>query len=140
MKLNEVITNIRLRYATEIPSYRAFKPRQLARQNIEGNFSKQYSLLWSYGVELRKVSSGNTFKLNINCLVQRMQLIFERCYIYFDGTKKTLRKACRPFISLYGCHLMHNYGGILLIIVERDPNDQYLPFAFGVVENETKES
>jgi hypothetical protein len=28
----------------------------------------------------------------------------------------------------------------LLIVVGRDPNDQYFPLAFGVVENETKES
>ncbi|XP_058769901.1 uncharacterized protein LOC131643640 [Vicia villosa] len=32
------------------------------------------------------------------------------------------------------------YGGQLLIAVGRDPNDQYFPLAFGVVETETKES
>lgn len=31
------------------------------------------------------------------------------------------------------------YGGQLLIIVGRDPNDQYFPLAFGVVETETKD-
>jgi hypothetical protein len=39
-----------------------------------------------------------------------------------------------------GCHLKTKYGGQLLIAVGRDPNDQYFPLAFGVVENETKES
>lgn len=32
------------------------------------------------------------------------------------------------------------YDGQLLIVVGRDPNDQYFPLAFGVVESETKES
>lgn len=48
--------------------------------------------------------------------------------------------ACRPFICLDGCHLKNKYGGILLIVVGRGPNDQYLPIAFGVVENETNDS
>jgi hypothetical protein len=39
-----------------------------------------------------------------------------------------------------GCHLKIKYGGQLLIAVGRDPNDQYFPLAFGVVETETKES
>jgi hypothetical protein len=39
-----------------------------------------------------------------------------------------------------GCHLKTKYGGQLLIAVGRDPNDQYFPLAFGVVETETKES
>ncbi|MCI03073.1 hypothetical protein A2U01_0024107, partial [Trifolium medium] len=36
--------------------------------------------------------------------------------------------------------LQPRYGGQLLIAVGRDPNDQYFPLAFGVVETETKES
>jgi hypothetical protein len=32
------------------------------------------------------------------------------------------------------------YGGILLIVVGRDVNDQYFPMVFGVVETETTNS
>lgn len=60
--------------------------------------------------------------------------------MYFDGTKKALTQACRPFISLDGCHLKNKYDGILLIVVGRNPNDQYFPIIFGVVENETNDS
>jgi hypothetical protein len=49
-------------------------------------------------------------------------------------------QGCRPFIGVDGCHLKTKYGGILLIAVGRDPNDQYFPLAFGVCETETKES
>lgn len=56
MKLNNVLQNVRLRYETEILGCRAFKVRRLDRQVIEGDSSKQYSLLWSYDVELRRVS------------------------------------------------------------------------------------
>lgn len=140
MKLNEVVADVKLRYATEIPSCKVFKVRQLARQIIEGDSSKQYNLLWSYSVELRKASSGNTLKININCPTPKLQPRFERWYIFFDGTKNTLTKTCIPFIGLDWCNMKNKYGGILLIIIGRDHNDQYFPTAFGVVENETKDS
>jgi hypothetical protein len=58
----------------------------------------------------------------------------------FDGAKRALKIACRPFIGVDGCHLKSKYGGQLLIAVGRDPNDQYLLVAFAVVETETKET
>ncbi|KAL5171605.1 hypothetical protein HKD37_16G044542 [Glycine soja] len=45
---------------------------------------------------------------------------------------------CRSFIGVDGFHLKTKYGGILLIVVERDPNDQYYPITYVVVESETK--
>ncbi|XP_058784016.1 uncharacterized protein LOC131658774 [Vicia villosa] len=140
MNLNDVVIDVRLRYATEIPGYRAFKARQIARQIVEGDSSKQFNLLWSYDAELRRASPGNTFKLNTTYSGEGSNPRFERCYMCFDGTKMTLKKACRPFIGLDGCHLKHKSGGILLIAVGRDPNDQYLPISFGVVENESKDT
>jgi len=47
---------------------------------------------------------------------------------------------CRPFIGVDGCHLKNSYGGQLLVDVATDPNDQYFPLAFAVVENECKET
>jgi hypothetical protein len=61
MKLTEIVALIRSKYAVEIPACRAFKTRQL----VEGDSSKQYSLLWSYSAELKRASSGNTCKLSI---------------------------------------------------------------------------
>jgi hypothetical protein len=59
--------------------------------------------------------------------------------VCFDGCKRAIN-ACRPFIGLDGCHLKNKYGGILLIAVGRDPNDQYLPLAFVVMETESKDT
>lgn len=65
MKVNDVVAEVRPRYAIDILSCRAFKARYLARKIVEVDSRKQYSLLWSYGAELRRVSLGNTFRLNI---------------------------------------------------------------------------
>lgn len=47
---------------------------------------------------------------------------------------------CRPFIGVNNCHLKTKYGSQLLVVVGKDPNDQYFPLAFVIVEMETKES
>ncbi|XP_058742407.1 uncharacterized protein LOC131614886 [Vicia villosa] len=140
MKLNEVVADIRSRYSPKIPGCRAFKARQIARQIVEGDSSNQFSMLWSYGADLKRASAGNTFKTNTAALAPGLRPRFGRCYLCFDGNKKAMTKTCKPFIGLDGCHLKHRYGGIMLIAVGRDPNDQYLPVAFAVVESETKDT
>jgi hypothetical protein len=140
MKLNEIVAEVRTRFSIDIPTGRAFKARQIARRIMEGDASKQYSLLWSYSAELRRVSPGNTCKLEIDRPGPGLQPRFGRYYVCFEGCKTTIKNACRPFIGLDGCHLKNQYGGILLIAVGRGPNDQYLPLAFAVVETESKDS
>jgi len=61
-------------------------------------------------------------------------------FMCLNGCKKCFKNGCRPFIGVDGCHLKSSYGGQLLVTVVRDPNDQYFPLSFVVVENECKES
>jgi len=65
---------------------------------------------------------------------------FGSFYFCFEGCKKGFTTACRPFVGVDGCHLKTRYGDQLLISVGRDPNYQYFPLAFRVVETECKES
>ena len=46
---------------------------------------------------------------------------------------------CKPFIGLDACHLKNKSRGQLITAVCRDPNDEYFPFAYVVVEAETKD-
>ena len=60
--------------------------------------------------------------------------------MYLEGPKTAFKKACRPLIDVNVCHLKSKFGGQLLIGFGKDPNDQYMPIAFAVVEIETKET
>lgn len=101
---------------------------------------KTYALLWKYAAELRRVNEGNTCKINMVRSSPESVPRFQSFYFCFDGCKKGFLKGCRPFICVDGCHLKTKYGGQLLVAVGRDPNDEYFPFAFAVVETECKES
>ena len=65
---------------------------------------------------------------------------FERIYICLEGCKKGFLAGCRLIIGLDACHLKTKTGGQLMCAVGRDPNDEYFPFAYVVVETETKDS
>ncbi|XP_045816626.1 uncharacterized protein LOC123909782 isoform X2 [Trifolium pratense] len=141
MKVNDILTHVRKNFSVNIRFWRAWKAKQMAKEIVEGNAARQYNLLWRYSAELRRVSdNGNTCKITIERPHPTLQPRFGSFYFSFDGCKKGFLKACRPFIGVDGCHLKTRYGGQLLIAVGRDPNDQYFPLAFGVVETETKES
>ncbi|KAK7361174.1 hypothetical protein VNO77_03220 [Canavalia gladiata] len=140
LTLTEIIEDVRKNYSAGITGWRAFKARQFAREMVEGDATKQYTLLWSYSAKLQRVSNGNTCKIQLDRPSQNLQPRFASFYMCLDCCKKDFLAGSRPFIGVDGCHLKTRYGGQLLIAVGRDPNDQYLPLAFAVVETETKDS
>ncbi|KAI5432133.1 hypothetical protein KIW84_036037 [Lathyrus oleraceus] len=117
---------------------RVRRAQLIAKKIIEGDADKQYANLWRYVAELKRVNLGNTVKINVKRPLSSIQPMFDSLYFCFDGCKKIFINGYKPFIG--GCHLKTKYGGQLLIVMDRDPNYQYFPFIFGVVETETKES
>lgn len=140
VSLAEIIQDVRRNYATGITVWSAWKAKQIARGIVEGDALKQYTLLWSYCAELKRACAGNTCRLEVERPCPSVPPKFGSFYFCFDGCKRGFLAGCRPFVGVDGCHLKTKYGGQLLIAVGRDPNDQYYPLAFAVVENETKES
>ena len=99
---------------------------------------------------MRRVSPGSTILMKVHTfnegdLAAEMDLIcgvpyFERLYICLEGCKKGFMAGCRPIIGLDACHLKTKSGGQLITAVARDPNEEYFPFAYAVVEAEIKDS
>ncbi|KAI5422925.1 hypothetical protein KIW84_046079 [Lathyrus oleraceus] len=112
MTLNEVVADVRLKYGTDILGYRAFKARQLTRHIVEGDSSKQYNFLWSYGAELRRVSPGNTFKININSPVPGLPPKFERSSSHMN--KLQVSSLCQ------NGHLQESFPLLDLMCLEED--------------------
>ena len=65
---------------------------------------------------------------------------FKRLYIYLEGYKKGFLTRCKPIIALEDNHLKTNSGRQLIIIVARNPNEEYFPLAYAVVEAKMKVS
>ena len=140
MTANEIIDDVRRSYSVAITPWRACRAKEIAMDILEGDGQKQYNMLYDYAAELRRVSTETTVKIKINQPQPTLQPRFGSFYLCLDGCKKGFVNDCRPFIGVDGCHLKTTYGGQLLVAVARDPNDQYFPLAFVVVENECKET
>jgi len=140
IKVTDIMKDMRRNQGVGITFYRAWRAKKRAKDIIEGEDAKQYSLLWRYAAEIKRVSEGNSIKINTERPAPTIQPRFGSFYFYFEGIKQGFLSGCRPFIGIDGCHLKTQFGGQLLITVGRDPNDQYYPLAFRVVEVENKES
>jgi hypothetical protein len=140
VRLKDIMQHMRTHFSLGITMSTAWKAKQYATEVIEGDSIRQYSLLRAYADELTRVSKGNTVVIGVERPMPTLPPRFGSFYFCFEGSKKGFIHGCRPFIGVDGCHLKTKYGGQLLIAVGRDPNDQYFPLAFGVVETETTES
>ena len=65
---------------------------------------------------------------------------FVRLYIYLEDCKKGFITGYRPIIGLDAYHLKTKSGRRLITVIARDPNEEYLPLVYAVVEVETKDS
>ncbi|KAK9998276.1 hypothetical protein SO802_017879 [Lithocarpus litseifolius] len=103
-----------------------------------------------YCEELRRASLGSIVLMKVHTfnegdLAVKMDLVcgvlyFERLYICLEGCKKGFMARCWPIIGLDAYHLKTKSGGQLITTVARDPNEEYFPLVYAVVEAETKDS
>ncbi|WVZ24109.1 hypothetical protein V8G54_002653 [Vigna mungo] len=139
MTVNQIIDDIKKSYSVGISAWKAGKAKQIALDSLVGDGDRQYARLYDYVGELLRVKCG-TFKIKVNQPQPSLPPRFGSFYMCLKGCKQGFLGSCRPFIGVDGCHLKTQYGGQLLVAVGRDPNDQYFPLAFAVVENECKET
>ena len=150
MKLKDIQDAIHKKFTLNITLGKASKAREKAREYIDGAYTQQYNQLWEYCEKLRRANPGSTILIKVHTfnkgdLATEMDLVcgipyFERLYICLEDCKKGFMAGCRPIIGLDFCHLKTKLGGQLITAVARDPNKEYFPLAYAVVEAETKES
>ncbi|KAG4906945.1 hypothetical protein JHK82_055603 [Glycine max] len=121
---------MRFKYGIGISLVVALKARMIAKAIVDGDAIRQYSYLEAYGEELKLVCEGKNYKLILKRPPGLLLPRFGSSYTCLEGSKLTFKRVCKPIIGLDGCHLKSKFGGQLLIVVGRDPNDQYLPIAF----------
>ncbi|KAL0368060.1 UNVERIFIED_CONTAM: hypothetical protein Scaly_1024900 [Sesamum calycinum] len=95
-----------------VSRHQACRAKKAALKEIEGSREWQYARLWDYADEVRKTNHGST----------------------------VFRAGCRPIIGIDGCHLKGPHGGILLIVVGVNPNNNLFPIAYAVVGKECRKT
>lgn len=124
-----------------VSKHAVYRAKARALKKINGTHKEQYSQLWRYAYQLRKVLPESTIKILTEDPEPGQESgRFLRFYICLEPLKKAFRQSCRKIVGLDGCHLRGPYGGILLSAVGVDANDGMYPVSWAVVESETTES
>ncbi|XP_014499233.1 uncharacterized protein LOC106760293 [Vigna radiata var. radiata] len=139
MTVNQIIDETKKSFSVGITPWKAGRAKETTMDSLVSDGERQYGHLYDYVAELLRVKAG-TFKIKVNRPQPTLPPRFRSFYMCLEGCKEGFLGSYRPFIGVDGCHLKTSYGGQLLVAVARDPNDQYFPLAFAVVENECKET
>jgi len=139
MSINAVIQKVSERYYVKISSKKAYWARRIAKEKVQGNYAKQYNKLWDYANEVRRSQPDSMLLLLTEPSAYGSGELFMRFYMC-HVVKQGFLQACRPIIGLDDCFLKTPFGGILLVAMGQDPNDQYYPLNVVVVESENKDS
>jgi len=70
MKLIDIMTNLRTHQSVGMSFYITLMAKKKAKELIEGDAKKQYTLLWRYAAELQRVSKGNRCKINVEIILE----------------------------------------------------------------------
>ncbi|XP_057452889.1 uncharacterized protein LOC130744744 [Lotus japonicus] len=132
VQVKDIINEMRTRFSIGVSWGTAWNARRMAKAAVEGDALKQHTMLRSYATELTRVDHQNSVALILRYVPITLQPRFGSFYMCLEGCKSAFNQACIPFIGIDGCHLKTKYGDILLIVVGKDPNDQYFPLAFAV--------
>ncbi|KAH1202488.1 hypothetical protein GmHk_17G048943 [Glycine max] len=135
MSINVVIQKVSESYCVKISSKKAYWARRIAKEKVQGNYVEQYNKLWDYANE-----PDSTLLLLTEPSAYGSGEEFMRFYMCLNDVKQGFLQACRPIIGLDSCFLKTPFGGILLVAMGQDPNDQYYPLTVAIVESENKDS
>ncbi|XP_072071849.1 uncharacterized protein [Arachis hypogaea] len=127
----------------------ATRTKQITLDEIQETFREQYKRIYDYGHELLRANVGSSVCIQVQrspdfdneaqTSSMTNYCIFQKIYVCLEACKQSFQY-CRSFIGLDGCFLKTPQVGQFLTAIGWDPNDQMLPIAYVVVEDETKDS
>ena len=117
-----------------------YRAKRKAREFILGDERLQYRKLKDYVemIRITDVRSKVILQTEINEL--NTQPKFKIMYVRYNAQKIGFLGGSRPLVGLDGCHLKGKFGVHILLVTARDGNDNILPIALGIVEQENKDS
>ncbi|XP_052624980.1 uncharacterized protein LOC128132443 [Lactuca sativa] len=125
-----------------ISRMKVFRAKSIAKEQLYGDYERQYNLLRDYCLELQTNNPGTTVKLEVcnepNPDVQTR--IFKRIYICLGALKLGFKSGKRELLGLDGCFLKGPHPRQILTAVGLDSNNGIYPLAYAIVEAETTSS
>nr|KAJ0185090.1 hypothetical protein LSAT_V11C900461820 [Lactuca sativa] len=118
-----------------ISRMKVFKSKSIAKEQLYGDYERQYNLLRDYCLELQTNNLGTMVKLEV-CNEPNP----DRIYICLGELKLGFKSRKWELLGLDGCFSKGTHHGQILTVVGFDSNKGIYPLAYTVVEAETTSS
>nr|GEY01434.1 hypothetical protein [Tanacetum cinerariifolium] len=127
------------KYELGVSRQKDFRAKSDALNQVEGDYSQQYTMLRDYCLELRRANPVTTIKIEVerNSNTDLNTRVFKRIYIYLGTSNKGFKACGRDLLGLDGAFMKGPYPGQLLTVVGLDGNNGIYPLAYAIVEKET---
>ncbi|KAL0327508.1 UNVERIFIED_CONTAM: hypothetical protein Sangu_1828800 [Sesamum angustifolium] len=135
--IKHVIQNVKDQTWYDVPYQKAWYSLKMAREIVYGTWESSVQKLPKYLGAIQKYNPGTIVEWKHKGFQQStgkyvMGYVFWAFKPFIDGFQ-----FCRNIISVDGIHLYTNYKYKLLIAAAMDGNQQVLPLAFAVIDEET---
>ncbi|XP_075523972.1 uncharacterized protein LOC142556395 [Primulina tabacum] len=138
-EIKYIIENMKDKYGYQISYMKAWRILKRAMEIFYGTWESSVQLLPKYMCALSKYNPGTAVEwkqLRANTeMIKTINYVFWAFRPCVDGFRH-----CRKIISVDGTHLYTKYKHKMLIAVTLDANNQMLPLAFAIVDEETSDS
>ncbi|XP_052878540.1 uncharacterized protein LOC128285193 [Gossypium arboreum] len=145
IKVSVLITEMQARFQYQVLYRKAWIAKQMAMEQLYGNFDASYNELQGWIAAMREYIPGTVIELQTRPYYgpdeqrQPGKRIFQRMFWTFDPCVRAFPH-CKPFVQVDGTWLYGKYTQILLIAIAQDGNRNVLPIAFAIVDKENMES
>ncbi|KAL0387990.1 UNVERIFIED_CONTAM: hypothetical protein Sradi_2680800, partial [Sesamum radiatum] len=116
----------------------AYRAKRRALKKLEESIEYQYSRFWDCVDEIRRTNPGSTVILGTED-VGRVNR-FSKFYVCFGALKIGFKQTCGKIIGVDRFHLKGPNGGILLIVVGVDTNNNLYPISYAVVNRNARKT
>ncbi|XP_062227672.1 uncharacterized protein LOC133925950 [Phragmites australis] len=126
------------KYKVLIPYKRVWIGRELALNNLFGDWDDSFDKLYSWKAEVEKRSPGSI--VSIDHMTFKETKRFTRLFVALKPCVDGFLAGCMPYLAIDSTHLTGKYRGQLATACAVDGHSWLYPVVFGVIDSKTSEN
>ncbi|XP_035838220.1 uncharacterized protein LOC118485839 [Helianthus annuus] len=140
--IKAVQEQLQRKFEVGVSKQKAYRAKQKAVMQLNGDYNSQYGLLRAYVAELMNTNLGTTVKFELEPPAdpESTERKFKRVYVCLGALKQGFKAIGRDMLGLDGAFIKGPYPGQVLSAVGVDPNNGIYPVSYAIVEAETLDS
>ncbi|CAO2145752.1 unnamed protein product, partial [Urochloa humidicola] len=138
VKVPELQAKIKEKYKVKVPYRRVYAGRELAHNQLFGDWDKSFDSLYTLKVELERSCPGSLVIIENHKIQDKIR--FDKLFVALKPCIDGFLRGCRPYLAVDSTFLTGKYRGQLACACAVDGHNWMYPVAFGVFDSETNDN